>query len=62
MLCTGNISGAMGKRTRFQQEAKAQIVLRVKKEVSECSPGGPDLNTGTEKQIIPKVYVPNYAR
>lgn len=48
------LSGAMGKRTRFQQEAKAQIVLRVKKEVSECSPGGPDLNTGTEKQIIPK--------
>ncbi|OWF36544.1 tetratricopeptide repeat protein 27-like [Mizuhopecten yessoensis] len=48
------LTGAMGKRTRFQQDAKAQLVLKVKKDSLQASPCGEELIPSPENIILPK--------
>ncbi|XP_033735526.1 tetratricopeptide repeat protein 27-like isoform X3 [Pecten maximus] len=51
------LSGAMGKRTRFQEDAKAQLVLKVQKDTSQASPCGGDLIRSQENLALPKDLV-----
>lgn len=46
------LTGAMGKRTKFQQEAKAQLVLKVQKDTSQ--PCGGELLPSREDLALPK--------
>ncbi|XP_046379990.2 tetratricopeptide repeat protein 27-like [Haliotis rufescens] len=46
------LTGALGKRTKFQQEAKAQLMLKVSRPDTECSTG--TFESKTDEVIIPK--------
>ena len=52
------ISGVMGKRTRFQQEDKAQLVLQVTREEDRtASSEAEDLQVAVPSSEMPKVCV-----
>ena len=49
----------MGKRTRFQQEDKAQLVLQVTREedVTANQSADPDLQVALPSSVMPKVII-----